>query len=274
MCGDKAEAEALNRQHLQELIERYEAETTAVREEHALARETIERNHEPADQKSRRELEQAIWLADSVLEFAQNQARTEDKRIKEIVKTYTEAIDGIDAQGLRLLGRYGVKPPTEVKAVEAAGSSSEQDARDADEVPEIADPQAKMAAELATAQQRVAHLSHLVVPSIFVGVTPWVSLILFCIVAGIAAQASRQSLQPDFQHIAIAVGSTFVGTLLLGFLLRIVARRQVLEAYKPLVQSLGTARRASAAFAEHSRREQAAKYARAVKKAAIKKSVV
>jgi len=218
------------------------------------------------DRKARRELEQAVWLADSVLEFSQNQARADDKRVKEICKTYTDAIDGIDGQGLKLLNRFGVKPPLDTKAVQAAGSSSEEEAKAAEEVPEIADAQAKMSAEMETAQQRVAHLKRLFLPGIFVGVTPLIALFMLCLVAGIAAQASRHTLLPDVQFIAVIVGATLVGSVLLGLLLRMAAHRQVLVAYKPLVQSLGSARRASAAFAEQSRREREAKYAYAVKK--------
>src|SRR5665213_858561 len=91
ITAEQAGAEQLHKQHAFELMERFEVRTTAVREEHALARETIERNHEPTDRKSRIELEQAEWLADSVLEFAQNQARAEDNRIKEICRTYADA---------------------------------------------------------------------------------------------------------------------------------------------------------------------------------------
>src|ERR1700722_13559977 len=42
-AADQAQAGQLHKQQMRELLERYESETTAVRDEHALAREVIER---------------------------------------------------------------------------------------------------------------------------------------------------------------------------------------------------------------------------------------
>src|SRR6185437_13868768 len=108
--------EAARQEHQDELANvhsRHQAELADAKAAHQQTRDRIERDHEPAERKSRQQFEQAVWLADSVLEVAQNQVREEAKKVREAIKAHDEAIEGIGNRAARLLERYRQTPPPE-----------------------------------------------------------------------------------------------------------------------------------------------------------------
>ena len=249
----KEEASQKHHQRLSEIHEQFMAEVAAAKEAHADDRERIERDHEPIERKTDQQLEQAIWLADSVLEVAQNQVEEEAKKVKEVLRTHAEAVDGIEQRAKKLLERYKVPTPPE-------------SAEDRQEPPAIQDSQTEMAAQLDLAQQRVRQLRRLFLPGFLVGIVPWLCLFLLCIVAMVAAQILRRTNQLDFQAMGIAAGSTLVAALLAGWGLKILARRQVCEVYKPLRRSLRLARHAAEEYSDRAERQQDQKLAASARK--------
>ena len=252
--ADRAAAKDEHQQRAAQLHAQFMAEITEARNGHGAVRERIERDHEPVDRKTREQLEQGIWLADSVLEVAQNQARADEKNVKEQLRTHADAIDGIEQQARKLLFKYGVPLPAEPReAPEPQISPSD-------------DPQADMTRGLDACQANVLHLRRLFLPNMFVGWVPWAFVIVVCAFAGIITQAVLQSTDLNLKAIAISVGSALGGTIVLGVILRIVARRQVCDAYEPLRQSLAFARGAADDYEEAAEKQRDLKYARAVRK--------
>jgi len=253
-AAERAGAEERHQQRAAELHAQFMSEVADAKSSHARVRERIERDHEPVDRKTREQLEQAVWLADSVLEVAQNQARADEKKVKEQLKAHSDAVDGIESQGLKQLERYGVMLPAEPEqAPEPQLVPSE-------------DPKADMTRGLDSCQQRLTELRRLFLPNMFVGWVPWAFVVVVCALAGIITQVFLQSTDPSFKALAISVGSTLVGTIILGVILRIVARRQVREAYEPLRQAVAFARGAADDYSEVAETQRGARYAAAVRK--------
>jgi DNA segregation ATPase FtsK/SpoIIIE-like protein len=246
----KEEAVQTHNAQMSQLHEQFMSQVAAAKENYADAREKIERDFEPIDLKTRQQLEQAIWLADSVLEVAQNQAHEDEKKIKEVGRTHGEAVDGIEQRGRKLLERYNVVAPVE----------DDEERKEAGQIGP--DAQADMAAHLEAAQQQVQHLRKLFLPNLLVGFLPWLVLFLLTFGAVVIANVFQRSMQ----EMAITAGATFVGLLLLGFVLRIIGRAQVREAYKPLRQSIWLARLAAEEHSERTAKTRDAKYAAAVRK--------
>jgi hypothetical protein len=246
----KDEAIQNHNARMSRLHEEFMEQVAAAKENHADAREKIERDHEPIDRNTHQQLEQAIWLADSVLEVAQNLSHEDEKKINEVLRTHGEAVDGLEKRGLKLLGRYNVPEPAE----------EEREREDPRQIGP--DAQAEMATHLEAAQQQVQHLRKLFLPNLLVGLLPWFCLILLTFGAVLIANV----LQRNLQEIAIAGASTFVGLLLLGLVLRIIGKAQVREAYKPLRRSIRLARLAAEQNSRRTARSRDAQYAHAMKK--------
>jgi hypothetical protein len=89
-------------------------------------------------------------------------------------------------------------------------------------------------------------------PKLFVGVSPYIILLIFTAVGGIAGQViadqqlpqSFATIVPKPKEIAIGAGGTFVGVLLLGFLLNWLGKKQIRKTYEPFRQALAEARAA------------------------------
>jgi hypothetical protein len=252
LTAARAESAEGHQGRLTELQSEFAADEAEAGQRHAAARERIEHDHEPVDRKTREQLEHAIWLADSVLEVAQNQGRAEDKKVKEQVRTHAEAVDGTEKQARKLLEKYRVPLPAEPEEKTEPSPSD--------------DPQADMVRGLDACQASLGQLRHLFLPNMFVGWVPWAFVIVVCALAAIVAQLSLRTTEPNFKALGIAVGSTLAGTIVLGLIMRILARRQVRDAYEPLRQGVAFARGAADAYVEVSEKQQQGKYAHAVRK--------
>jgi DNA segregation ATPase FtsK/SpoIIIE-like protein len=215
-----------------EIESRYASNVEEAEHAHEQARRKIDREYNPIERKTRQQLEHAIWLADSVLEVAQNQIREENKKIREALKTHAESLAEMELGGLKLLNTYGQEPPRE-------------EITEPIEVPAADDLSPDMETEREATQSHLSRLGSLVLPRLFVGSLPWITLFLLCVVAGGIGEAVKglNAIHPD--SIAIAAGGTLVVSIALGLLLRIVGKKQVREAYKPLRQSLAAGRKLS-----------------------------
>ena len=101
-------------------------------------------------------------------------------------------------------------------------------------------------------------------------------LFLLVAIAGIAGQfaatgipksaAEVSTIQPDLKAISIAAGGALVVLLVIGFVLRTMAQKQIAAAYQPLRHSLDTARAAALRQAEDTRQLIESSLAGAAKK--------
>jgi S-DNA-T family DNA segregation ATPase FtsK/SpoIIIE len=233
-----------------ELQTQYETRLAEAGQGHEQARRKIEREYEPLDRKTRQQLDHAIWLADSVLEVAQNQIREENKKIREALKTHAEALADTEVRGANLLQKYGQDTPPDEPAEAYA-------------VPAGEDLEAEMAGQRDAAQLNLSRLRGLILPGLFVGSWPWLCLSFLCIVAGAVAQVMKGLDAPHLKEVGIAVGATLVVAIGLGLLLRAVARAHVNDAYKPLRRSIVVGRKLAQEHAQRAARRQEARQAQA-----------
>src|SRR5207248_8979232 len=101
-----ATRDEIERRHQAEL-ERTEAQFHDAREalEEAAEprRQRIESEVDNAEQKTRKQQNQAVWLADSVLEVSQNQVAQELKKAKEAVAAQIEFVDAVEKESAALM---------------------------------------------------------------------------------------------------------------------------------------------------------------------------
>jgi DNA segregation ATPase FtsK/SpoIIIE-like protein len=241
---------AQHQERLAQIEERYASQVAEAQQGHEQARRKIDREFEPVERKTRGQLDHAIWLADSVLEVAQNQIREESKKVREALKAHADSLDAIEVDGFRLLNRYSIPVPTE-------------DLSDSLQIPATEDLTPEMLVQLEAAQARLARLRGLVLPNLFVGSWPWVCLFLLLIVAAAAGQAMKGLNEPHWDSIGIAAGGMLVVALTLGFLLHALSRKQVRAAYKPLRQALADGRAVAKEHAQRAKHRREAREAEA-----------
>ena len=236
---------------LAEIEAQYESRLVAAREEHERRRRRIDAEHEPVEHKTRQQFDHAVWLADSVLEVAQNQRRQEAKQVGETVKTHGDALDEMEQQAAALLAKYGVTAPADERATVPEAPAAEE--------------QAEMSAARDAAQRQLGRLRGLVLPRLFVGSWPWICLLLLCVAAAVGGQWFSGTTTPNPRTIAIAVGGTLGAAVVLGLLLRALGHRQLLATYKPFRTSVAGGRRLAKEFSRREAKKQEAKYAEAVR---------
>jgi DNA segregation ATPase FtsK/SpoIIIE, S-DNA-T family len=219
----------------------YASQMEEAKRGHEEARRKIEREHEPIEQKTRKQLDHAVWLADSVLEVAHNQIREENKKIREALKTHAESLAEIELNGLKLLNTYGVEPPR----------PEEDEPAEPIQMPAVEDLTDAMATQRDMAQAHLARLGSLILPRMFVGSWPWLLLFLLLVIAGAAGEAVKGIDTIHLDAIGIGAGGMLVVAIVLGFVLRAVARKQVRAAHRPVRRSLAVGRKLAE---EHARR--------------------
>lgn len=204
------------------------------------ARQKIAVEFQQASGDIKKKYEQAVWLADSMLEGVQNQLRAEAKKAEEERENQQNAVGEVMAATVATLHLYGqpnlVQTPSEAVLPES------------DEP-----PQASHERHLERAKALSRRLARMPIPRLFVGLTPFVLTLLLMAGAGAAAHflaGADPSDPPDFKRIGIAGGATLAGCMVLGVVLLIVAKRQVRDAYRPLADEIELARQAAQRKAE------------------------
>ena len=210
---------------------KYTSDKTRISQDDREARSKADGEKKSVDEKVKKKLDQAMWLADSVYEVAGNQVVVGYKQATETIAASQDELNRIEVRAAERVQRYGVSLPTDEPAVEPD--------------PDIEiDADAAFAKHHDAAQSSLDKLGRLPVASLFAGALPFIIPVVLA--AGVAAAVyfltPNAQQQPPVKPMAIYAGGTFVVVLVIGFILRVMATKQVRAVHGPLRQELALAR--------------------------------
>jgi hypothetical protein len=226
----KSLQDQLTQKHAEKLnaIEtRYQQTQTALKKNDSAGRTRAKQEFENAQKDLKKKYDEAVWMAESVLEAAESKVADDLKKAVELHAAQGEQLAAKEDEVRAVLARFGQQPPP-AQAADAAAAG--------DESAEIS-----FAQYLETAETQLEKLSTLGIPNLMVGAKPYLLVFLFLIIAAAAAQGIAKTLEPQWQSLAIFVGAALVLSIVLLVLLKSMGRKQVLEAYAPLRVTLDTA---------------------------------
>ncbi|HEX8524361.1 MAG TPA: FtsK/SpoIIIE domain-containing protein [Tepidisphaeraceae bacterium] len=243
----KGEIQRRHDDKLAEIDQIYQRETHDTSEAARGEREQIDHAYETATHDVKDKVNKAVWLADSVLEGTQNQIRAELKKARESHGSQGEVLETKEQEALALLERYNVAITT--------AATEEPPATEVDKPAEAEKTEAEAQADVdrltAEVQDRLDDLKSVTLPKLFVGIRPYLLMILILIAGGIAGQVAAAGVPVSFatidwkpKEIGIGLGSALVFGVLLGFLLNWLGKKHIRSAYEPFHQTLGEARAA------------------------------
>src|SRR3954471_22232572 len=87
---------------------KFKAGSTTIEAETVPRVAKIDRDHESLENNVTQKLNHATWLAESVFDVAQNQAREEYKKWKERIGTHDEAMVALESQAFATIQRYAL----------------------------------------------------------------------------------------------------------------------------------------------------------------------
>lgn len=210
---------------LETIEQQYQADQEKLAELERGAHQRIETESATLKREVGQRLQQATWLADSVFEATQNQLSADARQSEEDATRRRQLLDVLEDRAARLLLTYGFAwaPPGEAPPPEE-------------------DP--GFDSHVEDVQQRLAVLSSMSLPRLFVGVLPFVLTLLICGAAGLAAQILSGASTPQWQLIGISAGVALAVTVIVGLVLRSVARSRVEQECTALRGELDQARAA------------------------------
>jgi DNA segregation ATPase FtsK/SpoIIIE, S-DNA-T family len=218
--------------------ERFRAETAAARAADEPARRKVLAEFEQIGQVVQRKTEQAVWMADSVLEVSLNQLKEQEKRLNDEVSAHVAALNETERDARQRAAKYGYKPPA-APAPAAAAADAEGITEEA-----AATAFAARREEVARAAEAFRRMG---LPNLFVGVTPWLVMIVLAGAAGVAAWfvTSTRPEGVNWVIVGAAAGGVLVVMAVLGMVLRGAAMRQVRERFTALAGAIAGARAAA-----------------------------
>jgi hypothetical protein len=258
-----AARETIDREHhdrLAQLQAKFTEQSAALAAADRAARQRAAHDFDSIDQDAKSKLQQAVWLADSVLEATQNQTRADAKKSKEKYDTRIEELDALNTQAKQALQNFNQKPP---HVEQFAPPES------------IADAGAEYQAQRDALATSVRKLERLFVPSLFVGVRPYLVVLVLLIGAAIFAQgryghipmnrAELNNFDPKWREIGIFTGAAFAAVLLIGTGLWFLGKSHVRNTYVPLSRAMASAMHAARMQFDSEAKARDAKLARATR---------
>ena len=113
--GHKQQLQETNQKHkarLAELEGQYKAGRNKIAAADKAAKKKVDDEKAGVDEKVKAKYDQAVWLADSVLEAANSKAAIEFKEKSEAIGAAQQELDGVEIHAAKLVQRYGVSLPT------------------------------------------------------------------------------------------------------------------------------------------------------------------
>lgn len=207
----------------------YKNESAALKEKDESAQRLARHEYDKIQAALKKNLEEATWQADSLLEGEETRAREELRKVKERNANDIALLDAKRTECYALLDKYG-------------HTTSEEITKAGDPPKEVADASADVTAEARLAQhiqdidKHLSSLRNQGAASLFVGVRPHLIFIVLVLLSlGIPAVILGSI---DIKWMGISGGST-VAILIVGMvLLRSAARKSVSAAFAPLHFSL------------------------------------
>ena len=248
----KEQVRSKHREALAQVNARYESVATEA-EAHTVPRvQRIDADHESLDHALSEKLNQAIWLAESVFDVSQNQAREEYKKTRERITTHEEALGALEAQARATVVRYGFDPvPTP---------------QDAAAVPATEAAEQEFESHRAEAARHLEALRRLFVPKLFVGPRAWLLGGFLTLAATAYTHYHTGWDRPDWKLVGIVGGATLVVVTAGLLLLRVVARKQTSRADTAFRAGLDASFKAVEAELEHARNVRERKFAEAAQR--------
>jgi hypothetical protein len=226
------EARQNHKARLADLAARYKSERNKIALADKTARQKLDAEKQSIDEKLKKKYDDAVWLADSVLESANAQAAVAFSEKTHQVNTALEDLSALEIASAKLLQDYGVPIPTDVLPAE--------------EDPAIlTDADAAFTSHRAALEQNFTRLKRMPLASLFVGGRPYLVPIVLTMLAGGAVQFSNHTLEPNWPQLSIFAGGTLGLVIILEIILRVVATKQVRAVHVPIRRSLMLARQAA-----------------------------
>jgi ABC-type multidrug transport system fused ATPase/permease subunit len=245
-----------------EIMQKFQGEFDELKTSDAQRRRQTADQFERATSDVQGKIQQAVWLAESVFEGAQNGLRAQSKQAKDLLETQLAALYEMDQQADQRVAEYRQAPPDYLETDQPLPGGM---------TPESAYQQATT-----EAQAHLNHFRHLGLPSLFSGITPGLIVPVICAVAvvlGIWLAAGHPTTNRGIQSMAISVNVVIVSIVcglafcgLAGWLLYILARSQIRNAYIPLRRSISLARSAAKEIAKQSSQQREESRAKATRK--------
>jgi hypothetical protein len=191
---------------------RYQQAVTSLKANEQNLRRRVRGEFDLAQQKIKKDYDQGIWLAESVLEAAEGKASEELKRATELSAGQTEFLTEKENQTSALMLRYNQKPAVSFNQHKGI------------------------------IEEKLAALGALKLPKLFVGATPYLIGSIVVVLAAAIPQALAGTLQPQIQGLEIAGGGAVVFLIVFFLLMRMMARKAVVGTVTPLRRALDAAR--------------------------------
>ncbi len=220
----KQQHEETNQKHqarLAELANQYKAERSKIAATDKAVKKKIEDECASIEEKLRKKYDDAVWLADGVLEVANGQAGRAFKEKSEAVQSAREDLNGLEVRAAGLVQQYGVALP--------------QDAVTTELDPTIAtDADSAFTAHRQALEQLVNRLGKMPIANLFVGGRPYFLAIILTLLTAAAVQFQNKQVEPKWDQLAIYAGGVLGVYILLAIILRVIATRQVRAVHTPI----------------------------------------
>jgi hypothetical protein len=211
----------------EQIQSRFQQNIASIRGHDVSIRKSARTEFDAVQRRVKEKYDQAVWLAESVLEASDAKVAAELKQAHELHASQDELLNSKDVQVRTLLDRYSFTPPPKTEAEKQA-----------------LDPNAPVDFNqlVQTGDEYLQKMAELGIPNYFVGAGSYLTVFAVLAIAAAAPQAIAQTMQPQWIPLAIWVGSAVVLLTVFLLMLRAKGRRQILEAYLPLRDALEAAR--------------------------------
>src|SRR5580658_9500750 len=211
-----------------QIVARYQQNVAVLKANDETQRRKAKHDFEIGQEDLKKKYDQAIWLAESVQEAAEGKAAEDLKKAQDQQLQQTELLDAKETEAKVLLDRYNMEPPASPAAA-AKQAEGEGQAIPFEEHQQVIEKQ-------------LSAMAGLSIPNLFVGIRPYILVILLVGLSVAGPQLMPPSLDPQWKALGISAGSTILVLTVGLFLLKSMARKQVMAAYLPLRAALDGAR--------------------------------
>lgn len=221
-----------------QIRQQFDQEVAKLNQLQAQKRSKVVSEYDSAKNELKNRLNQASWLADSVLEAAELQANQAFRKDTERHNDQLESMTALERNIVALVENYGVAPVP-----------ADQPSLVPDQIVATAD--AVLAEQKEKADQLYNKLRRQGFARLFVGAWPVVLVVLCCAAAAGIVQYRSGQMEPVWDRMVYPVGGTFVGAILAIIGLKLLSNSHVRKTYTPLRIAIADVRVASAVVNEN-----------------------